>query len=90
MTSQAESLVLADRVEALDGQDREVDAQIMCALNGYTMHEESSPASGSFAFWEGYPWHSICHNCSSWAEPTASLNAAPSAAALRAHAEALK
>lgn len=67
---------LLTRVEAATGPDRELDAHIMCALNGYTMHEDSNPNDGIFAFWDGAPWKSTCHNCTIWPSPTASLDAA--------------
>jgi hypothetical protein len=67
---------LAERCEAATGPDRVLDAEIYMAVHGYTLHEDTDPATGHFAFWEGEPWKSPCVNCSSWGEPTASLDAA--------------
>lgn len=67
---------LLTRAEAATEPDRELDAYIMCALNGYTMHEDSNPNDGIFAFWDGAPWESTCHNCTIWPEVSASLDAA--------------
>lgn len=72
----ADLKTLLAKIEAATGPDRRIDASIMCALRGYTMHEESDPANGIFAFWDGVPWKSTCHNCTSWPEITASLDAA--------------
>jgi hypothetical protein len=69
-------LALAERCEKAEGPDHVLDAEIACAIHGYTMHEDSDPSKGIFAFWEGEPWKSVCGNCSSWAEWTASLEAA--------------
>lgn len=44
-------------------------------MRGYTMHEDSDPANGTFAFWSGVPWESECSNCSSWPALTTSLDA---------------
>lgn len=67
---------LLERVEKATGPDRVLDAHLMCAVNGYVMHEDSDPAEGIFAFWSGEPWKSECSNCTSWAEVTASIDAA--------------
>lgn len=67
---------LLERVKAATGPDRELDALILLHLNGWTLHEETNPKSGSFAFWEGEPWNSVCHNCSGWEALTASIDAA--------------
>lgn len=76
MTDPATLRALASRIEALTGPDREVDAEVACAMRGYTMHADSKPADGTFAFWFGKPEESECCNCSSWPAFTASLDAA--------------
>lgn len=68
---------LIARLEAATGPDRELDAEIVCALNGYTIHEDTRQFFPKhFAFWSGKPWESLCSNCSSWPEYTSSLDAA--------------
>lgn len=74
--TRAALLELATRVERASGPDHVLDAHIHCAVRGYTMHEDSDPSTGIFAFWTGEPWQSPCINCSSWSEVTASLDAA--------------
>lgn len=74
--TRAALLELATRVERASGPDHVLDAHIHCAVRGYTMHEDSDPSIGIFAFWTGDPWQSPCINCSSWSEVTASLDAA--------------
>lgn len=77
MSNAATWHALAARIEAATAPDRELDALIACAQRGYTMHEDSKPAErGIFAFWVGKPRESECINCSSWPDPTASLDAA--------------
>lgn len=73
---QGDLTALIERVEKVPGPDRRLDAEIMCAFHGYAMHEESDPANGIFAFWDGEPWKSTCHNCTIWPEVTASLDEA--------------
>lgn len=63
---------IIERLEKADGPDHVLDAHILCALYGYEMHKDSDPATGVFSFWQD----GICHNCSSWMDPTASLDAA--------------
>lgn len=76
--TRADLLALAARVEAAQGADRVLDAEIVCAARGYTIHEQTDPARGHFAFWHGKPWESLCTNCTSWPAFTASLDAAAS------------
>lgn len=73
---QGDLSALIKRVEKATGPDRRIDAEILCAFHGYVMHEESDPANGIFAFWDGKPWESTCHNCTIWPKVTASLDAA--------------
>ena len=75
MTDRATLEALLARVSEGDGPDRELDGEIACAVNGFTMHEDSNPADGHFAFWYGKPWESVCSNCSNWPPYTASLDA---------------
>jgi hypothetical protein len=66
-------LDLAKRCETGEVLDRDLDAEIACAINGYTMHQESKPADhGVFAFWD----RGVCFNCSSWPNFTGSLDEA--------------
>jgi len=76
--TRAQLEALAARVEAAQGADRVLDAEICVALRGYTMHEDSDPMTGIFAFWVGKPWESECINCSNWIDYTSSLDAAAS------------
>ena len=69
-------LELAERCERATGPDHALDAHIHVALCGYTIHEDTDPAKGHFAFWDGEPWESICSNCSSWSALTASIDEA--------------
>jgi hypothetical protein len=63
-------LDLAKRCETGEGPDRDLDAEIACAIHGYTMHKDSKPAEhGVFAFWD----KAVCINCSSWPNFTGSL-----------------
>ena len=66
MTDRATLEALLNRVLEGTGPDRELDAEIACAVNGFTMHEDSNPGDGHFAFWHGKPWESLCSNCSGW------------------------
>src|SRR5262245_17313283 len=68
-------IALAERAESATGADHVLDAHIICLLRGYTVYEETDPANGYFAFWQGEPWKSTCHNTSSWPDYTASLDA---------------
>jgi hypothetical protein len=76
MTDPATLLTLADRCEQAAGPDRALDAEILCAIHGFTIHKDSNPANGYFAFWEGEPEKSRCVNSSSWDRLTGSLDAA--------------
>ncbi len=76
MTDPTTLLALAERCEQAAGPDRGLDAAIMCAFYGYTIHKDSNPAEGHFAFWEGEPEKSKCVNCSGWARVTEHLDAA--------------
>lgn len=76
MTDRATLEALLARVLEGEGPDRELDAEIACAVNGFTMHEDSNPGDGHFAFWHGKPWESLCSNCSGWPHYTTSLDAA--------------
>lgn len=67
---------IIERLEKATGPDRVLDAAILLAIEGWTMHEDTDPKIGVFAFWEGEPWKSTCHNCSSWEAVTASIDAA--------------
>lgn len=69
-------LELAERCERAEGPDRVLDAAIHLAVRGYTLHDETNPANGHFAFWEGEPWNSPCSNCSSWTAVTDSIDEA--------------
>ena len=69
-------LALAERCEQAAGPDRALDAEILCAIHGFTIHKDSNPANGYFAFWEGEPEKSRCVNSSSWGRVTGSLDAA--------------
>lgn len=64
---------LRQRVADATGPDHWLDAHVMCLLHGYTMHEESDPNRGVFAFWSREPWNSMCHNSTSWGCPTEDL-----------------
>ena len=66
-------LDLAARVEALEGPDHCVDAEIALALYGYTLHEESGPSHGAISFWTGEPWASECQNSTQWPHFTKSI-----------------
>jgi len=72
----AEIEALIARLEGASGADHVLDAHIHLALRGYTLHEDTDPANGHFAFWDGEPWKSWCSNCSSWSSPTASVDEA--------------
>jgi hypothetical protein len=61
---------IIERLEKATGPDHVLDAHIICAVYGYTMHKDSDPSEGIFAFWE----NGVCHNCSFWGEPTASID----------------
>jgi hypothetical protein len=76
MTDRATLLALAERCEQAAGPDRVLDADIMCAFYGYTIHKDSNPAEGHFSFWEGEPEKSKCVNCSGWARVTEHLDEA--------------
>lgn len=76
MTNRATLQALLNRVLEGEGPDRELDAEIACAVNGFTMHEDSNPGDGHFAFWHGKPWESLCSNCSGWPHYTTSLDVA--------------
>jgi hypothetical protein len=76
MTDPATLLTLAARCEQAAGPDRVLDAEILCAIHGLTIHKDSNPANGYFAFWEGEPEKSRCVNSSSWDRLTGSLDAA--------------
>ena len=76
MSDLATLLALADRCEQTAGPDRVLDAYIMCAFYGYTIHKNSNPAVGHFAFWEGEPEKSRCVNWSGWARVTERLDEA--------------
>lgn len=65
-------LALAERARTAVSADHILDAEIHCSIRGYTMHEDSDPSKGIFAFWH----NGICTNCSSWSELTASLDEA--------------
>lgn len=60
------------RLEEADGPDRALDAHILVSVNGVTMHKDSDPSEGIFAFWQD----GVCHNCTRWDELTASIDAA--------------
>jgi hypothetical protein len=68
--------VLIERVQAAVEPDRELDAMIACALRGYTIHADTDPKAGWFAYWVGKPEDSECVNCSDWPAYTGSLDAA--------------
>jgi hypothetical protein len=76
MTDRTTLLALAERCEQAAGPDRALDAEILCAIHGFTIHKDSNPASGYFSFWEGEPEKSRCVNSSSWDRVTGSLDAA--------------
>jgi hypothetical protein len=76
MTDRTTLLALAERCEQAAGPDRALDAEILCAIHGFTIHKDSNPANGYFAFWEGEPEKSRCVNSSSWDRLTGSLDAA--------------
>ena len=50
MTDPATLLTLAARCEQAAGPDRVLDAEILCAIHGFTIHKDSNPANGYFAF----------------------------------------
>ena len=76
MTDPATLLALADRCEQAARPDRVLDAEILCAIHGLTIHKDSNPADGYFSFWQGEPEKSRCVNSSSWDRLTGSLDAA--------------
>jgi hypothetical protein len=76
MSDRTTLLALAERSEQAVGPDRVLDAEIMCAFYGYTIHKNSNPAEGHFSFWEGEPEESKCVNCSGWARVTEHLDEA--------------
>ncbi len=76
MTTPTTLLALAERCEQAAGADRALDVEILCAIHGFTIHKDSNPANGYFAFWEGEPEKSRCVNSSSWDRVTGSLDAA--------------
>lgn len=78
MTARSDLAALIQRVEAAEGPSRELDAEIACFLRGYTIHADTDPKAGWFAYWLGEPEGSECVNCREWPAYTASLDAAAS------------
>lgn len=59
-------------LEDATGPDRVIDAHILISVNGVTMHEDSDPSEGMFAFWQ----NGTCHNCTRWDAVTGSIDEA--------------